>query len=189
MKTNVFTKENIKIATYAASRVYRKFTTHQEFDLEDVQQMAMLGLIDAHRRFDESKGYKFKTYAPIRIMGHILDEIRIGYFNRKKNINIMVIPLNNETQFFEDENLPTVDSMNQEQIEDFILDIIFGIRASSLLPRERLAVYFHFIDELTMEETGDLMKVTGSRAQQMCKEGIKKLKRILKKAEIENPFE
>ncbi len=43
---------------------------------DDMTSAAMVGLIDAANRFDESKGVKFRTFAEYRIRGAILDEMR-----------------------------------------------------------------------------------------------------------------
>ena len=45
---------------------------------EDLIQAGMIGLIEAARNFDASKGAAFMTYAGIRIRGSMLDEIRKG---------------------------------------------------------------------------------------------------------------
>lgn len=42
----------------------------------DLVQWGMLGLADAVRRFDESRGVAFATYANVRVRGAILDGIR-----------------------------------------------------------------------------------------------------------------
>jgi RNA polymerase sigma factor for flagellar operon FliA len=44
--------------------------------LDDLIQAGMLGLLEAARHFDPSKGAQFETYANIRIRGYILDEVR-----------------------------------------------------------------------------------------------------------------
>ncbi len=44
--------------------------------LDDLIQAGMLGLLEAVRHYDESKGASFSTYAGIRIRGHMLDEVR-----------------------------------------------------------------------------------------------------------------
>ncbi|MGQ3891317.1 RNA polymerase sigma factor FliA [Legionella sp. CNM-4043-24] len=44
--------------------------------LDDLLQVGMMGLLDAARHYDESKGASFETYAGIRIRGHMLDEVR-----------------------------------------------------------------------------------------------------------------
>ncbi|WP_108649745.1 RNA polymerase sigma factor FliA [Dongshaea marina] len=46
--------------------------------LEDLIQAGMIGLLEAARNFDGSKGASFETYAGIRIRGAMLDEIRRG---------------------------------------------------------------------------------------------------------------
>ena len=45
---------------------------------EDLVQAGVIGLIEAYRNFDDTKGASFETYAGIRIKGAILDEIRKG---------------------------------------------------------------------------------------------------------------
>ncbi|RKF19497.1 RNA polymerase sigma factor FliA [Alginatibacterium sediminis] len=46
--------------------------------VDDLIQSGMIGLIEAARNFDGSKGASFETYAGIRIRGAMLDEIRRG---------------------------------------------------------------------------------------------------------------
>ncbi|ATG73212.1 RNA polymerase sigma factor FliA [Zobellella denitrificans] len=46
--------------------------------LDDLVQSGMVGLLEAARNFDGSKGASFETFAGIRIRGAMLDEIRRG---------------------------------------------------------------------------------------------------------------
>ncbi len=46
--------------------------------LEDLIQAGMLGLLEAAKKYDASKGASFETYAGIRIRGSIIDEVRRG---------------------------------------------------------------------------------------------------------------
>ncbi len=48
----------------------------QHVMIDDLIQAGMIGLLEALRRFDDTKGASFETYASIRIRGHILDEVR-----------------------------------------------------------------------------------------------------------------
>ncbi|OGQ94833.1 MAG: RNA polymerase subunit sigma [Deltaproteobacteria bacterium RIFOXYD12_FULL_57_12] len=49
----------------------------------DMTSAAMMGLVDAVNRFDESKGVLFKTFAEYRIRGAIFDEVRkLDWFTR-----------------------------------------------------------------------------------------------------------
>ncbi|MFA6302601.1 MAG: RNA polymerase sigma factor FliA [Legionella sp.] len=44
--------------------------------LDDLIQAGMMGLLEAARHYDASKGASFETYAGIRIKGFMLDEVR-----------------------------------------------------------------------------------------------------------------
>jgi RNA polymerase sigma factor for flagellar operon FliA len=46
--------------------------------LDDMLQAGMLGVIEAIKKFDSTKGASFETYASIRIRGAMIDEIRRG---------------------------------------------------------------------------------------------------------------
>jgi RNA polymerase sigma factor for flagellar operon FliA len=46
--------------------------------LDDLLQAGMIGLLEAYRNYDGSKGASFETYAGIRIRGSMIDEIRQG---------------------------------------------------------------------------------------------------------------
>ena len=48
----------------------------QTVQLDDLIQAGMLGLLEAAKNYDSSKGASFETYAGIRIKGHMLDEVR-----------------------------------------------------------------------------------------------------------------
>jgi len=45
---------------------------------DDLLQAGMVGLLEASRNYDPSKGASFETYAGIRIRGSIIDEVRRG---------------------------------------------------------------------------------------------------------------
>ena len=46
--------------------------------VEDLVQSGMIGLLEASKNFDHSKGASFETFAGIRIRGAMLDEMRRG---------------------------------------------------------------------------------------------------------------
>ena len=45
-------------------------------DVDELIQAGMMGLIEAYKRFESTKGASFETYAGIRIRGSIMDEVR-----------------------------------------------------------------------------------------------------------------
>lgn len=48
----------------------------QSVQFDDLIQAGMLGLLEAVKHYDDSKGAAFETYASIRIRGNMLDEVR-----------------------------------------------------------------------------------------------------------------
>jgi RNA polymerase sigma factor for flagellar operon FliA len=51
-------------------------TLPRSVDHEDLYSAGVLGLLDAHAKFDTRKGVKFETYAVWRIKGAVLDQLR-----------------------------------------------------------------------------------------------------------------
>lgn len=46
--------------------------------VDDLMQAGMIGLLEASKKYDASKGASFETFAGIRIRGSMLDEVRKG---------------------------------------------------------------------------------------------------------------
>ena len=59
-----------RIAYHLSGRLPRSI------QLDDLMQAGMVGLLEAVRHYDGSKGASFETYAGIRIRGTMLDEVR-----------------------------------------------------------------------------------------------------------------
>ena len=68
-----FIVNNMNIVKNIASKYY---TDKIGLDYEDLVSYGVMGLIDARKKFDESRGVKFSTYASIRVSSFIIDEIR-----------------------------------------------------------------------------------------------------------------
>ena len=68
-----FIVNNMNIVRNIASKYY---TDKIGLDYEDLVSYGVMGLIDARKKFDESRGVKFSTYASLKIKAAIIDEIR-----------------------------------------------------------------------------------------------------------------
>lgn len=66
--------DNLHIVKIIASKLHSRIPFGIELD--DLVHTGILGLIDAVKKFDPSKGTRFSTYASLRIKGAILDEMR-----------------------------------------------------------------------------------------------------------------
>ena len=74
--------EDIVLTQYA--ELVRRIASHMKarmpasVQLEDLIQAGMIGLLEAARKYDVTRGASFETYAGIRIKGAIVDELRRG---------------------------------------------------------------------------------------------------------------
>jgi RNA polymerase sigma factor for flagellar operon FliA len=77
MKKAEFEKQildHLYIVKIIASKLHARLPAGIE--LEDLVHTGILGLIDAAKKYDPTKGTRFATYASLRIRGAILDELR-----------------------------------------------------------------------------------------------------------------
>lgn len=65
--------KNMPLVRYIASKYHTKKIG---IEYEDLVGYGTIGLIDATKKFDESKGVKFSTFASMKITSAIIDEIR-----------------------------------------------------------------------------------------------------------------
>lgn len=66
--------EHRELVDVIARQVLREIGRHVDF--EDLRQMGFQGLLEAARRFDDSRGVSFRRFANYRIRGAMLDGIR-----------------------------------------------------------------------------------------------------------------
>lgn len=66
--------ECLPLVKFVAHRIGAHLPSH--VDVDDLIHSGILGLIDAIKKFEPSRGVKFKTYAEQRIRGAILDGLR-----------------------------------------------------------------------------------------------------------------
>ena len=72
--TNPRVEAGLPFVTALAKRMAA--TMPHSIDLSDLVQDGVIGLIDAARRFDDSRGIKFETFAERRVRGAMIDALR-----------------------------------------------------------------------------------------------------------------
>ncbi len=83
-------RENMSLVNLVVQRMVPQVPSFMTRD--DMTSAAMVGLVDAAKKYDVTKGIKFKTFAEYRIRGAIYDEMRkLDWFSRslrEKNRNL-----------------------------------------------------------------------------------------------------
>ncbi len=207
-----------------AGRLVRRLPPN--VDKEELVQEGMIGLMDAHERYDKSLGVPFKSYAETRIQGSMYDWLRkqdmvprsvrrkANAINRaqdelsrvldreptreelaahlgksvreleamKKDARIRkVVSLDVSTT--DDGETPLVESLSKAD-DEAADDTLFNKQVrgltydaiSNLPERERHAINLYHVQGFTLKQTGKMMGVTESRACQLTKQAIKRLR-------------
>lgn len=83
-------RENMSLVNLVVQRMVPQVPSFMTKD--DMTSAAMVGLVDAAKKYDPSKGTKFRTFAEYRIRGAVYDEMRkLDWFSRslrEKNRNL-----------------------------------------------------------------------------------------------------
>ena len=101
--------------------------TNSQIEYEDLVGYGIFGLIDAIEKFDYKKGYKFETYASLRIRGEIIDNIRkLDWVPRSLRQKNKIIEDAIERFEAENGNVPTTEDLSKilnlpiDQIKDYL---------------------------------------------------------------------
>lgn len=68
--------EHVPLVRFVAKRIAQSFGLPPGVELADLVSYGILGLVEAHARFEEGRGASFETFAIPRIRGAMLDELR-----------------------------------------------------------------------------------------------------------------
>jgi RNA polymerase sigma factor for flagellar operon FliA len=199
--------ENLPLVRYIAARIAS--TIPASVELDDLIQTGTLGLIDAVRRYDTSKGIPFPAYARYRIRGAILDSLRSldwATRNQRTQRKAAANPSGDESgnarpaqlTFFSlgpvvslssrretNEELPVPDVPCGENLHP---DRLFEAseakelvkKALDVLPeRYRKVVVMYYSGDWSMRDIGRSLGVNESRVSQIHKAALGKMKRAL----------
>jgi RNA polymerase sigma factor (sigma-70 family) len=162
-----------------AASVARRLPSH--VDRDELVSLGALGWVEAHARFDASRGVPFAGFAAMRIRGAILDGLRAsdslsrGDRKRAKADSEPTAP-----RIFCDERevdaavAGAADAAEILQNEELRQEL--RVALDTLPARDRYIVQRHFFDEVPMRALGIELGVTESRISQIVTATIGKLR-------------
>jgi RNA polymerase sigma factor for flagellar operon FliA len=173
-------------------------------DRQDLHSVALLGLVNAARAYDPTLGVPFDAFARSRMRWAVLDELRaqdpLSRADRRRASAVSVAadaPQDRRTvsafrrpadtarhglggaSDFDDAPDPGAISPEMNAIER---DLVESVRGALVLlpPRCRKVVVAHFIDGRDMRSIADELGVSPSRVSQLCSEGVRRLRGVLR---------
>lgn len=164
-----------------------KLARNSVLQLDDYVQFGVLGMLDAMERFDPSQGYKFKTFALLRIRGAIVDGIRradwvprserrqLADDPERREVTVGRLPMRvsqdtgKEDADVADQQLPPVD-------DRLMAESIWQEYLTGLPQRDRLMLLLYYREGLTMKQVAAELGVSESRISQLITEVTAQLK-------------
>ena len=147
------------------------FEKNKYMEYEDLVSYGMIGLMDAIKKYDSTKGMKFSSYASIRIKGSMIDELRK---NRPISKGAMD-KLNKYNKSIDELQLRLLREPNNKEIADYM-----GITTNEVAEIENY-INLYYYEGLTLKEIGTVLSVSESRVCQLHSRAIKNLRDCMKR--------
>lgn len=143
-------------------------------DYEDLVQAGMLGLLDAVRRYDPTRGVPFGAYARYRVRGSMLDSIRSYLVPEELGEDALPVDADGEV-------LGPVDTDTQEE-KYYRRERDEHLRQAmeQLPPRWREVIWGYYGESKTLREIGEGLGVNESRACQIRRAAVERLRLLLR---------
>lgn len=186
------------LVKHRAKRYHHKW--RYQIDLDDIEQMGMIGLVLAARKFDHSRGYKFNTYAHQYVDGHMKDGMRtcatvppkVQAYWAAKGVRLPhYIPMSSLADGDNPNPLASRTAPEVDLAEDFDrAEMAKGLRhlVTNSLPERYarvLRMRFGFDDRepMTLEEIGAALGVTRERVRQIQDSALERLRHAMPAAQ------
>lgn len=159
---------NVELAERVADRVWQRTPHLNGLDREDYRQYAMVGLIDAVKRYRPRRG-EFRRYAWQRIHGAVREGIReadeVKRMHRKAGMRAAKQILDSRIDSDADRAVMLRDMIASSDSHRSRLDAFDEIQSIlGALPREsRAVVYLHLADGLEPWQVGCVLGMTSER--------------------------
>ena len=165
--------EHMGLACYLAKKMYAK--VKHKYELEELVQVAYVGLVEAANRFDESRGFKFATFAFHVITGKLMSfVIRDKRYNATKGIPHGYII---ESYEHERDCGSLKDRIGNDGFEENLIEEIALKEAiDKLTEKEKEVLQLYYFDDIKQTEIAKLFNTTQTQISRVNRRAIKKLK-------------
>lgn len=171
-------EEHLGLARKVAFEYYRR--SQEKYTYDELESTAYMGLIKAVNNFDESKGFKFSTYAIPTIKGEVQRMFREDkwYFVRRGvpqemlSVNFVIDPANNiEMQ----DILEDQEDVEENSINSVLVSELFKL----LTKREKQVMYLYYYMDLSQSEISKNTGISQPHVSRIIINSLKKMRAVM----------
>lgn len=174
----------IRVVRILAGKLHSRLPRNCGIDVADLVQAGNVGLLQAARTFEPSKGTPLAGYAKFRIRGEMLDAVR----KNAENSRLCVPPagFGDDQKDVEDHPCRNGEVSPQTSLLRRERNDLINAELSRLPGKYRTVIRMRYLDGLTHREIGQILNVNESRACQIHHEALNRLKRGLRRRGVDD---
>jgi len=169
-----------RLVRMLAARVLAGLPRDCRIEMADLIQAGNLGLLQAARTFSSQNGAPLAGYAKFRIRGEMLDAVRRNSGPGRANLTAQYAEAGDRTSMESMIPAPAEHSPHSLLAENQRAAIL-GEEVARLPPRYRAVVRLRYSGEFSLREIGAVLRVRESRACQLHRSALGRLRRALSK--------
>ena len=159
-----------------AQKLHSRLPVNCGVEINDLVQAGNVGLLQAARSFKPERGAPLRGYAQFRIRGEMLEVVRRSAESARQAAPIPEIENQCGKSFWLDDSS---DASPQMRFLSVQRSRIVQEEIGRLPPRQRTVLLLRYAGEMTLMEIGQILNVKESRACQLHRNALGRLKRAL----------
>ena len=160
-----------------ARKLHARLPLNCGVEINDLVQAGNIGLLQAARNFKPERGAPLRGYARFRIRGEMLELIRRSAQSARQLAPMPEMENLSDRSFWLDESS---DASPQTRFVSAQRSRIVGEEIGRLPPRQRMVLKLRYAAEMTLTEIGRVLNVNESRACQLHRNALRRLRRALR---------
>ena len=171
-------EEHLGLARKVAFEYYRK--SQGKYTYDELESTAYMGLIRAAKNFDESKGFKFSTYAMPTIKGEIQRMFRDDkWYFIKRGVPQTMLSLNAVIGCEENTEMQDILEDQEDVEENLINSILVSELFEFLTKREKQVMYLYYYMHLSQTEIAKNIECSQAHVSRIITDSLKKMKKAV----------